>query len=172
MAWMVDHTQFQANHCRNPAAGPEFPSKAVSCRTPGQESGQASALLGGQPTWGTRWGAASQRPGAGFAAPLHPLADGALADAESFGNLTLGPALLLEVPGLEPSGVFPVGKGSVQTCESSLKWSHTLALNARVCNSSFLARPNYIEMRPYRPLGSRGTDFYARRQMIKKSVSD
>jgi hypothetical protein len=115
MAWMVNHAEFQANHCRNAAAGPEFPSKAVGFRTPVQESGQTSELLGGQPTWGTRWEAASERPGPGFAGTGHPLADGALADAERFGNLTLGPALLLEVPGLEPSGFFPVGKCSVHT---------------------------------------------------------
>jgi hypothetical protein len=38
----------------------------------------------------------------------HPLANRSLADAQGAGDLTLGPALLLEVPRLQPSGFFPI----------------------------------------------------------------
>jgi hypothetical protein len=38
---------------------------------------------------------------------LHRLADCPLADAHGFGGLALGPAFLLEVPGLETSNLFP-----------------------------------------------------------------
>jgi hypothetical protein len=112
---MVRNTKLQANHRRNTTAGPKFASKAIGRRTPAQENGQARALLGGQPTSGTGWGAVPQGRGTGFAGTSHPLADGPFADAERFGNLLLGPALLLEVPGLEPSSFFPVGRCTVHT---------------------------------------------------------
>ena len=41
------------------------------------------------------------------AGALNPLADGGLADLQGFGDLALGPAFLLELPGLETSGGFP-----------------------------------------------------------------
>jgi hypothetical protein len=50
---------------------------------------------------------------------LHPLPDGACADVERFGGLALGPALLLETPGLEPSGFCPVERCRVQAWEST-----------------------------------------------------
>ena len=43
-------------------------------------------------------------PGAGA---RHPLADRPLADAQHLGDLALGPALLREAPGLQPSGFLP-----------------------------------------------------------------
>jgi hypothetical protein len=52
----------------------------------------------------------AQSIGAFLVGALHPLTDGAFADVERFGDLTLGPALLLETLGLEPSGFFPVGR--------------------------------------------------------------
>jgi hypothetical protein len=39
--------------------------------------------------------------------PLQPWADGGRADAQGRGHLPWGPALLLEVPGVHPSRVFP-----------------------------------------------------------------
>ena len=41
-------------------------------------------------------------------ARAHPLTDGPFADAKRLGDLALGPALLREVPGLHPSGFFPI----------------------------------------------------------------
>jgi hypothetical protein len=43
-----------------------------------------------------------------MAGPRHPVADGALADAEGFGDLARRPALVLELPGLQPPGFFPM----------------------------------------------------------------
>ena len=40
----------------------------------------------------------------------HPLADCRFADTQRLGDLALGPALLLELPGLEPSRFFPMGR--------------------------------------------------------------
>jgi hypothetical protein len=48
----------------------------------------------------------SQSPVAGA---CHPLTDSPSADAERFANAALGPAFLLAMPGLEPSGFLPVG---------------------------------------------------------------
>jgi hypothetical protein len=42
------------------------------------------------------------------AAPWVPLADGRLTDLLGFGDLALSPALLLEAPGVESWGLFPV----------------------------------------------------------------
>ena len=50
----------------------------------------------------------AKRLRASVAGAFHPLADGAFADTEGLGDLALGPTLLLEVPGLEPSGFFPI----------------------------------------------------------------
>jgi hypothetical protein len=63
----------------------------------------------------------AQGVGAPLAGALHPLTDGAFADAEGFGDLALGPALLLEAPGLEPSGFFPVGRYRVHAWQSITK---------------------------------------------------
>jgi hypothetical protein len=49
-----------------------------------------------------------QRLRAALSGACHPLADGSLADAERLGDLAPGPPLLLEVPGLQPPGFFPV----------------------------------------------------------------
>jgi hypothetical protein len=72
------------------------------------ESGQLSQLLDGQPTGRTgRW-AMTERPRASLAGPSHPLADGRCADPQRLRDLALGPPLLLEVPGLQALGFFPV----------------------------------------------------------------
>jgi hypothetical protein len=64
----------------------------------------------------------------GIGSPLtgarHPLTDGPLANTQRLSNPALRPALLLEAPGLEPSGFFPVGRGTVHTwkCTRKLLW--------------------------------------------------
>jgi hypothetical protein len=50
----------------------------------------------------------AKRVHAAAADAFQPLPDGAFADAEGLGDLALGPALLFEVPGVEPSGISPV----------------------------------------------------------------
>jgi hypothetical protein len=43
-----------------------------------------------------------------LAGTRHPLTDRPFADAESGGDLLLGPALLAEVPRVKSSGFFPI----------------------------------------------------------------
>jgi hypothetical protein len=105
---MVGHAEGQLHHGGNPAAGPARPPGAAGFGTAGQQRRQLGQLIVGQPSGRAgRWtGSACLRsplPG-----PRHPLADRPRADAQRLGNLALGPALLLEVPSLEPAGVFPV----------------------------------------------------------------
>jgi hypothetical protein len=108
MSWMIRDAKFHSNDGRNPAAGPELPPEAMGCGAALQQCGQSSKLGGSQSPWGTGWGVVSE----GLRAPLpstpYPLTDGSFADAERLCNLALGPTLLLEVPGLQSSGFFPV----------------------------------------------------------------
>ncbi len=110
MPGMVGNPIFELNHRGNPPPGPELAPKAIGCGPPVQEFGQAGELCGREPPRGPgRWTVA-QGVGPLLAGACHPLTDSAFADAERFGDLALGPALLLETPGLEPSGFFPVGR--------------------------------------------------------------
>jgi hypothetical protein len=44
---------------------------------------------------------------------FHPLADVPLANADGLGNVTLGPTLLFQPPGLEPSSFFLVARAMI-----------------------------------------------------------
>jgi hypothetical protein len=110
MPGMVGNPIFELNHRGNPPPGPELAPKAIGCGPPVQELGQAGELRGGEPARGPGWRTAAQSVGTLLAGALHPLADGACADAKCLSNLALRPPLLLEVPGLQPSGFFPVGR--------------------------------------------------------------
>jgi hypothetical protein len=108
MTRVIGDTKFQTDDGGDPTAGPEFSAKAVGGRTAMQQLGQAGELLGRQPPRGPGWRPTPESLGPDVAGPCHPLTDRALADPQRLGNLALGPALLLEVPGLESSGFFPV----------------------------------------------------------------
>jgi hypothetical protein len=110
MPGMIGNAICELNDRGDPPPGPQLSTKAISCGPPSQEFGQAGELLGREPAWGPGRRTVAQSIGTLLAGALHPLTDGAFADAERFGNLALGPALLLETPGLEPSGFFPVGR--------------------------------------------------------------
>jgi hypothetical protein len=111
--WRVADTKRQANHRSHAASGPEVAANAIGGRTWMQEVGHAGELLGRQPAWGAGRGTMPQRVGTSGAGTCHPLTDGPFADAKCFGDPTLGPALLLELPGWEPPGVFPSDRCSV-----------------------------------------------------------
>jgi hypothetical protein len=66
------------------------------------------------------------------AGAFHPLTDGSFADAEGLGDLALGPALLFEVPGLEPSGFSPVVGCRAHAWEYSTATSRALDFYTRV----------------------------------------
>src|SRR5687767_9980680 len=78
----------------------------------------------------------SQRVRSSIAGAFNPLTDGPFADAEPLGNLALGPALLFEVPSMEPSGFFPVVGCTVHTWEYITATSRALAFYARVSKFS------------------------------------
>jgi hypothetical protein len=107
MTRMVGDAEFQADDGRAPGASPELSAEAIGSGTSMQQLGQADELRARQPPRGAGWRSTPERRGPGGAGPCHPLTDRALADPQSLGNLALTPALLLEVPGLEPSGFFP-----------------------------------------------------------------
>ena len=90
------------------APRPHLATEAIGLGSPVQEVGEAGELLGSQAPGRARWGAMPQRVWAPVAGPCHPLADGRLADAQRLGNLALRPALLFEMPSLQPSRFFPV----------------------------------------------------------------
>jgi hypothetical protein len=110
MTGMVGNPILEPNYRGDPPPGPQLSTKAIRCGPPLQEFGQAGELLGREPARGSGRRTVSQSIGAFLVGALHPLTDGAFTDAERFGDLALGPALLLEMPGLEPSGFFPVGR--------------------------------------------------------------
>jgi hypothetical protein len=115
----------QVNHRGDPAAGPDLPSEAIRLGAPVQQVGQPSQLFGGQATGGAAMGAIPQ----GFWAPvpgaLHPLTDRPCADAQGLGDLVLGPALLLEEPGLQPACFFPVVGGRVHASQCITAYPET-----------------------------------------------
>jgi hypothetical protein len=73
---------------------------------------------------------------ASVAGAFHPLTDGSFADAKGLGDLALGPALLFEMPGLEPSGFSPVVGCRVHAWEYSTDPSRALDFYTRVSNFS------------------------------------
>jgi hypothetical protein len=68
-------------------------------------SGRAARQIAGG---GPRWGAMAQGCRPSLAGTPHPRADGRFAAPHRLGDLVLAPALLRELPGVQPSGFFPV----------------------------------------------------------------
>jgi hypothetical protein len=97
---MIPNAPFQVDDRRNPAASPELAPEAIGLGTAMQELGQASQLLSRQPPRSARWWPVAQGLWSPLVGTFHPLADGPFADAQRQGDLALGPALVLEVPGL------------------------------------------------------------------------
>jgi hypothetical protein len=107
---MVGDAKCQPNHRRNTPTGPALPPKAIGLGPSVQEVGQAGQLLGREPAWGPRWRSVAEGLQPSCPGALHPLADGGFAAPQRFGDLALGPAFVLELPGLEPSGFLPAGR--------------------------------------------------------------
>jgi hypothetical protein len=132
MGWVVGDTKFETNHGGHPAACPHSAPEAIGFGALLQQRREVGALLVGQPGRGTRRWPMAKRFRSSVAGMFHPLTDGSFADAEGLGNLALGPALLLEVPGLEPSGFSPVIGGRVHAWEYSTDPSRALDFYTRV----------------------------------------
>jgi hypothetical protein len=108
LGWMVGDPKFETNHGGHPAACPHRAPEALGFGAPVQQVGQASQLFAGQPPGSAgRW-LVAQRLRTSRAGTCHPLADRPFADAQGFGDLALGPAPLLELPGLAAAAFFPV----------------------------------------------------------------
>ena len=97
---MIGDATFQANDHGDASAGPDRAPEAIGFGPTGQSLGQAGQLLGGQSAASTRRWPMAKGLGASFSGAPHPLADGPLGDAHRLGNFALGPAVLLELPGL------------------------------------------------------------------------
>jgi hypothetical protein len=77
----------------------------------------------------------AKRCRASVAGAFHPLTDGSFADPEGLGDLALGPALLFEMSGLEPSGFSPVIGCRVHAWEYSTDPSRAVDFYTRVSNT-------------------------------------
>ena len=110
MRRMVGDTKLQANDDGDPTTGPHVSTKPIGGRATREEFGQAGELLACQAACRTRRRVMPQRIGSLVAGTAHPLTDSPFADAKGLGNPAVGPPLLLEVPGLKPSGVFPIAR--------------------------------------------------------------
>jgi hypothetical protein len=108
MARVVRDAECQLHDGGDTAAGPDLPPEAIRFGPPVPQCGQAGQLFGCQAAGSTRVGTQAQGVRSPVAGARHPLADRAFADAQRLGDLALGPALLLELPGLQPSGFFPI----------------------------------------------------------------
>ena len=105
---MVGDAKLQANDCGDPATGPHPAAEAVGFGPMLQHFGQTGQLRRRQAPRGARGWAMPERLWPALAGTLYPLTDSGFADGHRLGDGALGPALLLELPSLEPSGFFPV----------------------------------------------------------------
>jgi hypothetical protein len=108
MDGMVGDATLEANDRGNPAAGPHVSTEAIGFGPTLQSRGPAGQLFDGSPAGGPRAWSVPQAVRSYGVGPRHPLAESPLADAQGCGHLSLGPALLAEVPGVQSSDVFPI----------------------------------------------------------------
>jgi hypothetical protein len=108
MPRMRGNAKFQADDYSEASGGPDLAPDAIGFGAAGQELGQAGQLCDGQPGASTRRWPMAKGLGTSRAGALHPLADGPLGEAHCLGNLALGPAALLELPGLQASRFSPI----------------------------------------------------------------
>ncbi len=108
MGRMGGDAEFRAHHDRHAPARPDLPAQALRFGATAQQRGQVCELRFGEPPRGPRRWAVPESVRAPNASALHPLADRPRADAQGVGDLALGPTSLFELPGLQPSGCFPM----------------------------------------------------------------
>jgi len=119
MTGMIGDAKFQANDGGDASTGPQLSTEAIGHGPSMQQLGHAGELVGRQSPRGPGRGPAPEHRGAGFAGPCHPLTDGALADTHGYSNLTLRPALLLEVPCLQAPSFFPGVRCRIHASQST-----------------------------------------------------
>jgi hypothetical protein len=108
MARMIGDPKDELHDGGNASTSPELPPKAIGFGPSMQQRGQAGELLGREPARSPRRGPMAEGLRASLAGTSHPLADSRFAHSHRFRNLALGPPLVLEVPGLQTSGFFPI----------------------------------------------------------------
>jgi hypothetical protein len=121
MTWMVRDAKYQAKDRRESSAGPYLAAAPIGFGAAPQEVGPLGQLFSGEPPRGSRRWTGPQSLRSPLTDALHPLTDGRFADPHRLGDLALGPALLLEVPGLTTTCFLPVFGRAVHAGECSTK---------------------------------------------------
>ena len=134
MDGMVADTKRQANDHRHASAGPDLPAETIGFGASMQKIGQTRQLFGGEAAGSTGVSTRPQGFGAALSGACHPPADGPFADAQGGGDLALGPALVLELPGLATSGFLPIVGCGVHAWQSIIMCPETLPFNVLVSN--------------------------------------
>ena len=107
MGGVITDRKLVVNQLGNPTARPHVTTKAEGFGPFQQQGGQLRLLLKRE-----QW----RRPGSGLvpqglrpvqSSALEPLADRALGDAEGLGDVLLGPALLVQLPGSQAAAFAP-----------------------------------------------------------------
>jgi hypothetical protein len=135
MTRVVRDAEYQLNDGGDTAAAPDLSPKAIRFGTTVQQLGQTRQLFGRQAAGRAAVGTRPQGLWSPVAGACHPLADGTPADAYRIGDLTLGPALLLEAPGLESSGFLPICEVTDSCIAVYHSTAKTLAFNVRISNT-------------------------------------
>ena len=159
MGGVVQDAKLQAYHLGDPPPAPDLAAEPIGLGATLQQGRQARPLLLGQSARSAgRWSMPKSAHTA-VASTCHPLTDGAFADAQRFGDLALGPALLLKAPGLEPSGFSPVVGCRAHAWEYSTDTSRALDFYTRVSRISLppclqVAREQVFYLHMARPVPS------------------
>jgi hypothetical protein len=135
MDGMVADTKLQANDRGHTSASPDLPAEAIGFGAPLQKIGQTRQLFGGEAAGSTEVPTRPQGFGAALSGARHPPADGPFADAQGGGDLALGPALLLELPGLTTSYCLSIVGCGVHAWQSIIICPETLPFNVLVSKS-------------------------------------
>jgi hypothetical protein len=145
---MVGDAKRQANHRGDASPCPELALEAIRFGALLQQYREVGAWPVGQPGWGTEGRPMAKRFRSSVAGAFYPLTDGSFADAEGFGDLVLGPALLFEAPGIEPSSFSPIVGCTVHAWAYSTDSSRALDYYTRVSNTQNQTKCRFYENEP------------------------
>ena len=118
MIFVVAHTEFFFDNSGDAGAGPNFAAKPISLRSVPEKLWNQILLGRRQLRRMARRGLGTQRFGPTFAGPRKPAADRFLRDTKGFSNVTLIPAVLLQVQRPQPPPLAPVVRGEARPFHS------------------------------------------------------
>jgi hypothetical protein len=95
MIGMITDTKLLLDELSDAATGPDLTMKAKGLSPFEQQGYQLRVLVNTEQGFGARRWMVTQHLDAMQGGPLQPLADGALGDAQGFGDVLLGPPLLI-----------------------------------------------------------------------------